>query len=119
MTGFDNRAGFAFGDVVMIPYALSDHRDVMQRPGVVVSSRTYNQQRAEIVVMAITVQDRPNASSGEMTIQDVEIAGLDQGAAFKPVLLTVEQKSVRLILGQLNHRDRERLQHLLRLILGT
>lgn len=119
MTGFDNRAGFTFGDVVMVPYGLPDQCDVMQRPGIVVSSSTYNQQRAEILAMAITMQDRPNASSGEMAIQDVAAAGLDPGAAMKPVLITVEQKSVRLILGHLNDRDLERLRHLLRLILGV
>ena len=118
MVGFDNRAGFAFGDIVLASYAMPHQRDVMQGPCVIISSTTYNQQRAEVLAMTIVGLDRPNAGSGEIAIQNVKAAGLDHGAALKPILLTLEQKMVRLILGRLDERDRQSLRYLLKLILG-
>lgn len=118
MAGFDNRAGFTFGDTVLAPYAMPQQDEAVQRPGVVVSSTTFNQQRTEILMMAVVTQDRPNAISGEVAIQSAESAGLDQGAALKPILFTVDQRQVRLILGKLGDRDRQSLRHLLDLIIG-
>ncbi|MDH3662137.1 MAG: hypothetical protein OEU92_19260 [Alphaproteobacteria bacterium] len=119
MAGFDNRSGFAFGDIVLAPYAMPGQETAEYQPSAIVSSSTYNQQRGEVLVMAIAVQNRPDASSGEMAVLEAEAAGLDKGAAFKPVLMTVEQRLVRLILGRLDERDRQRLRHLLDLIIGA
>lgn len=118
MAGFDNRAGFAFGDIVLASYATPHQRQITQGPSVIVSSTTYNQQRTEVLAMVVVDLDRPNTSSGEITIQNVKAAGLDPGAALKPVLITLEQRLVRLILGRLDERDRQSLRHLLNLILG-
>lgn len=118
MAGFDNRAGFAFGDVVLASYAMPHRPGVIKGPSVIISSTTYNQQRNDALTMVISDLDRPNASSGEIAIQNVEAAGLAPGAALKPILITLEQKLVRLILGRLGERDRQSLRHLLNLILG-
>ncbi|MEZ5931875.1 MAG: type II toxin-antitoxin system PemK/MazF family toxin [Alphaproteobacteria bacterium] len=118
MAGFDNRSGFSFGDIVLAPYVMPSQQAAEHQPCVVISSSTYNQQRAEVLTMAIVTQARPDASSGEMAVLMAEAAGLDRGAAFKPVLMTIEQRLVRLILGRLESRDRERLHHLLDLIVG-
>ena len=119
MAGFDNRSGFAFGDTILAPYALPDQETAEHQPCVIVSSSTFNQQRDEVLVMALVVRNRPDASSGEMVVQQAAAAGLDKGAAFKPVLLTIKQRLVRVILGQLEARDRDRLRHLLDLIIGS
>ncbi len=118
MVGFDSRAGFAFGDIVLASYAMPHRQDLVQGPSVIISSTTYNQQRAEVLAMAIVSRKRSNAGSGEIAIQNAKAAGLDDGAALKPILLTLEQKLVRLILGRLDERDRQSLRHLLDLILG-
>ncbi len=119
MAGFDNRAGFAFGDVVLATFAMPYRSGVIKGPSVIVSSTTYNQQRDDALAMMISDLDRPNASSGEMAIQNIEAAGLDTGAALKPILITLEQRLIRLILGRLDERDRQSLRHLLDLILGS
>jgi hypothetical protein len=118
MAGFDNRAGFAFGDVVLASYTLPYQPEITNSPSVVISSTTYNQQRDEVLAMAIIDRARPFVSAGEITIQNAEAAGLDPGAAFKPIFITLEQKRVRLIVGRLDDRDRQSLRHLLHLILG-
>ena len=69
----------------------------------------------------------PRQFKGDIHLSDSErlyppllhAAGLDPGAALKPMLLTAKQESVGLILGHLNGRDLERLRHLLQLILGA
>jgi hypothetical protein len=118
MAGFDNRAGFAFGDVILASYAMPNQPEIVKGPSVIVSSTTYNQQRADVLVMAIIDLERPNVSSGEIAIQNAKAAGLDPGAALQPVLMTLEQKLVRLIMGRLDQRDRQSLRYLLNLILG-
>ncbi len=119
MAGFDNRSGFTFGDIVLAPYTMPGQDEALHQPCVIVSSSTYNQQRSEVLIMALAVQKRPDASSGEMAVLQAEEAGLDKGAAFKPVLQTIEQRLVRLILGRLEDHDRQRLRHLLGLIVGS
>ena len=69
---------------------MSGETTVEHQPSVIVGSSTYNQQRGEVLIMAIAVQKRPDASSGEMAVIEAEAAGLDKGAAFKPVLMTLE-----------------------------
>lgn len=118
MAGFDNRLGFTFGDIILAPYALPGQDTDENQPCVVISSSTYNQQRGDVLIMAISVRDRPVASSGEMPVQEAEAAGLDRGATFTPVLATIEQRLIRLILGHLEEADRQRLRHLLDLIVG-
>lgn len=119
MAGFDSRSGFTFGDIVLAPYVLPGEDAVEHRTCVIVSSRTYNQQRSDVLVMAVVAQNRPDASTGEMAVQEPEAAGLDRGAAFRPVLATIEQRLVRLILGRLGEDDHDRLRHLLQLIVGS
>ena len=118
MAGFDNRSGFTFGDVVMAPYAMPGQPTIEYQPSVIISSGTFNQQRGEVLLMAIALRNRPDASCGEMAVLDPEAAGLDSGAVLKPILFTIEQQLVRLILGHLDDRDRQRLRHLLDLIVG-
>lgn len=118
MAGFDNRLGFSFGDIIVASYAIADQHEAEARPGVIISSTTYNQQRSNVLVMAVTVRDRPDASSGELPLRAAEVAGLDRGAVFTPVIAAVAQQRVRLILGRLGDADRDRLRHLLDLIIG-
>ena len=118
MVGFDNRSGFAFGDTLLAMYELPGEEKPVPKACAIVSSGTFNQQRSEVVVMAIAVQPRPDASSGEIAVLQPEAAGLEKGSAFKPVLATVPQRLVRLILGHLGDDDRQQLRHLLDLFLG-
>lgn len=118
MAGFDNRSGFTFGDIVLATYAMPGQETEVPQPCVIVSSETYNQQRRDVLVMGIGVRDKSKLSSGEMTIQSFGTAGVDKGSAFKPVLVTIEQRLIRLILGHLENTDRKRLRHLLDLIIG-
>jgi mRNA interferase MazF len=46
--------GFAFGEVLLVPFPFTDQQGIKQRPAVVVSSRAYNVNRPDVLIMAIT-----------------------------------------------------------------
>ncbi len=49
---------FEFGDVVLVPFPFTDQSTTKKRPAVVVSSRPYNAERPDVIIMAITSQVR-------------------------------------------------------------
>ena len=60
MTGFD------FGAIVLVPFPFTNQSQAKQRPAVVVSSHAYQQQRPDVIVMAVTSQVRPITTIGEV-----------------------------------------------------
>ena len=59
---------FDFGDVVLVPFPFTSHAASKKRPAVVVSNRSYNAARPDVVVMAITSQLRPSPGLGEVWV---------------------------------------------------
>jgi mRNA-degrading endonuclease toxin of MazEF toxin-antitoxin module len=49
---------YNFGDVILVPFPFTDQSQSKQRPAVVVSSARYNNERPDLVLMAITSQVR-------------------------------------------------------------
>jgi mRNA interferase MazF len=79
---------FAFGDVILVPFAFTDQSGMKRRSAVVVSSTSYNTRRRDIVIMAITSQVRQPLGYGEATVADWQAAGLLKESVLKPVLAT-------------------------------
>ncbi|MHB8744753.1 MAG: type II toxin-antitoxin system PemK/MazF family toxin [Sulfuricaulis sp.] len=50
---------FEFGDVVLVPFPFTDQSAAKKRPAIVVSSQTYNSERPDVIIMAVTSQLRP------------------------------------------------------------
>jgi hypothetical protein len=59
---------FEFGDVILVPFPFTSHTAPKKRPAILASNRTYNAVRPDVVVMAVTSQLRPSATSGEVWI---------------------------------------------------
>ena len=112
MTGFD------FGAIVLVPFPFTDQSQAKQRPAVVVSSHAYQQQRPDVIVMAVTSQVRPITTIGEVLVQDWQRAGLLKASVIKPVIATLEQRLIIKSLGQLQAADRDALKHVIAQILG-
>jgi len=79
--------GFGFGDVLLVPFPFTDQKAVKRRPAVVISGSAYNREKPDVIIMAVTSQLRPNASRGELWLQDWSDAGLLKPSAVKPVSL--------------------------------
>jgi mRNA interferase MazF len=110
---------YDFGDVVVVPFPFTDQTASKQRPAVVISGRTYNSSKPDIVIMAITSQLRPAAALGEVWIADWRAANLLKPSAIKPVFATLEQTLVIRRLGALAAVDQSALRAAIAAVLGT
>ena len=109
---------FEFGDVVLVPFPFTSQTASEKRPAVVVSSRSYNVAKPNVVLMAVTSQLRPVPGTGEVWVQDWKAAGLLKPSAIKPVFATLEQSLVSRQLGALAPADREALRQAIARTLG-
>jgi mRNA interferase MazF len=109
---------YEFSDIVLAPFPFTDQTSSKKRPAVVVSSATYNQDRPDLIIMAITSQIRPSAMFGEVIIIDWRAAGLLKPSAIKPVLASIEKSMILRKLGRLEEADRQELREALQKILG-
>ena len=110
---------FEFGDVILVPFPISNQTAAKHRPAVVISSDAYNRERLDFVILAITSQIRPTLGLGEALVAQWKQAGLIKPSVLKPVLTTIEKDLVIKKLGRLATGDREKLREVLDAILGA
>lgn len=84
-----------------------------------ISSNDYNQQRIDVIVIAVTSQMSSPVQFGELTIHDWVGARLIKPSMIKPVVTTIEQALVIRKLGRLQKADLQALKSLLRTILNS
>ncbi len=106
-----SNATFVCGDVVLVRFPFTDQSASKQRPAVVIASDSYNQQRADLVIMAITSQIRASLDFAESLVQDWQAAGLLKPSVVKPVFATIERTLVIKLLGRLSRADQTNLRH--------
>ncbi len=104
---------FEFGDVVLVPFPFTDQTAVKQRPAVVISSATYNRERPDVIILALTSRVRQPLGFGEAVVDRWREAGLLKPSVMKPVVATLEQALVRQRLGQLTASDMAALRGVL------
>lgn len=113
MTDYD------FGDIVLVPFPFTDQSTIKKRPAVVVSSSTYNRQRLDIILMAVTSQLRSARYYGDTLVDQWTKAGLLKPSVIKPICTTVEKGLVLKKLGRLVNDDKVALSDVLHKILGA
>ncbi len=109
---------FEFGDIVLVPFPFTSQDASKKRPAVVVSSRTYNAAKPDIVVMAVTSQLRVGAGLGEVWVEGWQAAGLVKPSSIKPVFATLELSLVIRRLGSLTASDQAALRRAIGEALG-
>ena len=109
---------YKFGDIVLVPFPFTDQSTTKKRPAAIVSSNLYNQDKPNIVIMAVTSQIRASDYFGDVRIQDWQKAGLLKPSVIKPILTTVEKGLVIRKLGSIADSDRAALNEALQSILG-
>ena len=110
---------FEFGQIVLVRFPFTDQHGGKQRPAVVISSQTYNQKRADVILMAITSQIRQNPGFGEVDIQSWQSAGLLNPSIIKPVVFTAEKTIIKKTLGKLKQQDQSSLVKSIASIIST
>jgi len=108
----------SFGDVVLVPFPFTDQTTAKRRPAVVISSDGYHRQRPDLILMAVTSQQRPAASLGEASLLHWSEAGLLKPSLLKPVITTVQRELVIKKIGTLHAEDLAQLHAALAAILG-
>ncbi len=113
-----NTTTYNFGDIILVPFPFTDQTTSKKRPAMVVSSNAYNNDRPDIILMAVTSQMRHLGKTGEAEVVDWKEAGLIKPSLMKPILTTIEKNLVLKKLGQLSKKDRHALQEILQTIIG-
>jgi len=109
---------YAFGDVILVPFPFTDQSTTKQRPAVVISSSSYNSQRSDLILLAITSQVRATLSFGETLVADWQAARLIKPSVFKPLITTIERALVIKRLGRLSANDAASLRAVIEKIVG-
>ncbi|NEO36620.1 MAG: type II toxin-antitoxin system PemK/MazF family toxin [Moorea sp. SIOASIH] len=109
---------YNFGDILLVPFPFTDQTTIKKRPTVIISSNTYNQQKPDLIIMAITSQISSNLTFGELQIIDFLSAGLIKLSVIKPVISTIEKSLVIRKLGKLQDSDCQKLKNMIETILG-
>jgi len=68
---------------------------------VIISNASYQQNRLDVILMAVTGQTRQPLQAGEDLLQDWQAAGLAKPSVFKPLIATIEQGRIVKMMGQL------------------
>ncbi len=109
---------FEFGNLVLVPFPFTSLAAFKQRPAVVVSSRTYNDAKPDVVIMPVTSQLRSVSSLGEVLIGEWQQANLLKPSIVKPVFATLEQRLIIRPLGVLQAQDQAALRAAIAAVLG-
>jgi mRNA interferase MazF len=109
---------YNFSDVLLVPFPFTDQTTTKKRPSVVISSHAYNQEKPDLIIMAITSQFTSSLTLGELLIIDFLDAGLIKPSVIKPVISTIEKGLVIRKLGKLQNSDCQNLKNMIITILG-
>ncbi len=109
---------YEFGDVLLVPFPFTDQTGAKRRPAVVVSSRSFNQKRPDLILMPVSSQQRPKPAFGEVFLSSWKPRGLLSPSVTKPIVFTLEKSLVTRKLARLNATDCAAVTVTLRAMLG-
>jgi mRNA-degrading endonuclease toxin of MazEF toxin-antitoxin module len=104
-------------DVVLVRYQAAADTEPWLRPAVVVSSETYQQGRAQVLLAAVTSAER-QPQPGDTVVKDWQEAGLLRRSLVTGLILTVSPETIDRKLGVLSAEDARGVESSLRLSLG-
>ena len=109
---------YSRGDVVLVRYYASPDAEQWLRPAVVISSETYHQGRGQVLLAAVTSNER-QLQPGDTVVQGWQEAGLVGPSLITGVLLTMASDAIERRLGVLSTQDTQGVDSSLRLGLGV
>ena len=110
-------ASFHHGDVVLVPYPLTEPSPSKRRPAVILSSDHYNSSTGEIMIAPVTAHGRSVPRIGDHTIIDWQEAGLLGPATVRTRLITIRASHVLRRIGAVSQRDMAGLSQWLRRVM--
>nr|VFK11328.1 MAG: mRNA interferase MazF [Candidatus Kentron sp. LPFa] len=110
---------YNFGDVVLVGFPVTDLQTVKKRPAVAISRKTYQQNRPDVISMAVTSRIRQPLATGEAMLKDWQVAGLARPSVLNPLIATLAQKRIVKVMGRLSVADMAVLDVLIQTIFGN
>jgi len=101
------------GDVVLLPFPFTYLSTSKQRPAVIVSSDWFNQNRKDVIVLAITSQVPSTLGEDELLLSRAEQvqAGLPKESLVKVTkIVTLEQSLVKKKIGTFSRKTLNRVK---------
>jgi mRNA interferase MazF len=96
--------GFDRGDVVLVPFPFTDLTTQKQRPGLVMSSKSFNDSSADAILLAITSQVPAELLDTDyrLSVDEQQKGGLPKPSVVKAAkVVTLSQALIRKPLGRL------------------
>ncbi len=109
---------YEFGEIVLVRFPFTNQATFKQRPAVVVSSHSYNLEKPDVIIAAVTSQIHSPTAFGEVLIAEWQTAKLLKPSAIKPVLAKLEQSLILKTLGVLHPADQAGLRNAIAFVLG-
>jgi mRNA interferase MazF len=109
------------GDVVLLPFPFTDQTSSKQRFAIVLSSNWFNENRKDIIVMAVTSQVPPQLKEDELllSLEQQKQAGLPKKSIVKVTkIVTIDQVLVKKRLGMVTRKIIKKLNKLLKKFIG-
>jgi mRNA interferase MazF len=95
---------FNRGDVVLVPFPFTDLTTQKQRPGLIVSSKRFNDSSADAILLAITSQVPKDLQDSDYVLSrdEQKAGGLPKPSVLKAAkVVTLSQALIRKTLGKL------------------
>ncbi|MCX5768139.1 MAG: type II toxin-antitoxin system PemK/MazF family toxin [Gemmatimonadetes bacterium] len=98
-------SSYSAGDVVVVPFPFTERASAKRRPALVCSSREFNLHSSHLVLAMITTATH-TPWPGDVTIRDLDAAGLPGASTVRWKLFTLDRSLVLRRLGALAAPDR-------------
>lgn len=105
------------GDVVLVKFVFADEKGVKQRPGLIVSTDRYHQNRRETILVAIT-SNVARLLAGDYRIRAWRACGLAHPSTVTGIVRTIKQEMIATKIGEFPAAEFRAVEDKLRDILG-
>ena len=112
---------FDRGDVVLVPFPFTDLTTQKQRPGLVISSKTFNDASPDAIILAITSQVSKDLQPSDysLSLDEQKKGGLPKPSIVKAAkVVTLSQGLIRKTLGRLTEETVDQIVGKLVSIIG-
>jgi len=112
-----SRTGYEQGDVVLVRFVFTDESGAKRRPGVILSTGAYHQNRQEAIIAAIT-SNVQHVLVGDHLIEGWQQAGLLFPSVATGIIRTVKQAMIERQLGEMPAADMQAIRDQMRLVMA-
>ncbi|QQR82024.1 MAG: type II toxin-antitoxin system PemK/MazF family toxin [Deltaproteobacteria bacterium] len=105
-------------DVVTVPFPFTDSSKNKRRPALVLSSKTYFNEKVKHSIMAMITSAKNDAWPLDVIIGDLQKAGLSSPSVVRMKLFTLDHRLVVSKIGTLSEKDRKEIRASLTQALG-